>query len=90
MVGASRWYTQLPFLVEAMLAATMGVGIAVAGLMVVRALFLENALNQFYQANLIAKVDYADILFITPWLLLLGVAMSGLTAYLTLRLYVRR
>ncbi|MEQ0608658.1 ABC transporter permease, partial [Mycobacterium tuberculosis] len=35
-------------------------------------------------------VDYADILFITPWLLLLGVAMSGLTAYLTLRLYVRR
>ncbi|COX91721.1 cell division protein FtsX [Mycobacterium tuberculosis] len=68
----------------------MGVGIAVAGLMVVRALFLENALNQFYQANLIAKVDYADILFITPWLLLLGVAMSGLTAYLTLRLYVRR
>ncbi|CFS46644.1 cell division protein FtsX [Mycobacterium tuberculosis] len=73
-----------------MLAATMGVGIAVAGLMVVRALFLENALNQFYQANLIAKVDYADILFITPWLLLLGVAMSGLTAYLTLRLYVRR
>ncbi len=90
LVGASRWYTQLPFLVEAMLAATMGVGIAVAGLMVVRALFLENALNQFYQANLIAKVDYADILFITPWLLLLGVAMSGLTAYLTLRLYVRR
>lgn len=90
LVGASRWYTQLPFLVEAMLAATMGVGIAVAGLMVVRALFLENALNQFYHANLIAKVDYADILFITPWLLLLGVAMSGLTAYLTLRLYVRR
>ncbi len=42
---------QLPFLVEAMLAATMGVGIAMAGLMVVRALFLENALNQFYQAN---------------------------------------
>ncbi|MDG6217737.1 FtsX-like permease family protein, partial [Acinetobacter baumannii] len=79
LFGASRWYTQLPFLVEAMLAATMGVGIAVAGLMVVRALFLENALNQFYQANLIAKVDYADILFITPWLLLLGGAMSGLT-----------
>ena len=32
----------------------------------VRALFLENALNQFYEANLIAKVDYADILYIAP------------------------
>ena len=90
LVGASRWFTQLPFLVEAMVAATAGVAIAVAGLILVRALFLENALNQFYQANLIARIDYADILYIAPWLFLLGVAMSGLTAYGTLRVYVRR
>ncbi|KZS58824.1 cell division protein FtsX [Mycobacterium kansasii] len=90
LVGASRWYTQLPFLVEAMLAATVGVLIAIGGLILVRAMFLENALNQFYQANLIARVDYADILYIAPWLLLLGVAMAGLTAYATLRIYVRR
>jgi cell division transport system permease protein len=90
LVGASRWYTQLPFLVEATLAATLGVTIAIAGLIVVRALFLDNALNQFYQANLIARVDYADILYIAPILLALGVAMSGLTAYATLRIYVRR
>ncbi len=90
LVGASRWYTQLPFLVEAMLAAAIGVVIAIAGLVLVRALFLDNALNQFYQAHLIAKVDYADILYISPWLFLLGVAMAGLTAYATLRLYVRR
>jgi len=90
LVGASRWYTQLPFLVEAMLAAFIGVVIAVAGLIVVRALFLENALKQFYQANLIARIDYADILYIAPILLLVGVAMAGVTAYVTLRLYVRR
>jgi cell division transport system permease protein len=90
LVGASRWYTQLPFLVEAMLAATIGVGIAILGLVVVRWLFLDRALRQFYQANLIAKVDYADILYIAPWLLLLGVAMSGFTAYVTLRIYLRR
>jgi cell division transport system permease protein len=53
-------------------------------------LFLDSALNQFYQANLIARVDYADILYVSPILLLLGVAMSGLTAYATLRLYIRR
>jgi cell division transport system permease protein len=90
LVGASRWYTQLPFLVEAMLAATVGVVIAIVGLIVVRALFLDKALGQFYQAHLIAKVDYADILYISPILLLLGVAMAGLTAYATLRIYVRR
>lgn len=90
LVGASRWYTQLPFLVEAMLAAAIGVAIAVVGLILVRAWFLDNALSQFYQAHLIAKVDYADILYISPWLFLLGVSMAGLTAYATLRLYIRR
>ncbi|BBY41524.1 cell division protein FtsX [Mycobacterium mantenii] len=90
LVGASRWYTQLPFLVEAMLAASIGVAIAVVGLMLVRAVFLDNALSQFYQAHLIAKVDYADILYISPWLFLLGVSMAAMTAYATLRLYIRR
>lgn len=90
LVGASRWYTQLPFLVEAMLAASIGVAIAVLGLMLVRALFLDNALSQFYQAHLIAKVDYADILYISPWLFLLGVSMAAVTGYFTLRLYIRR
>jgi cell division transport system permease protein len=90
LVGASRWYTQLPFLVEAMLAAFLGVLIAIVGLIVVRAMFLEKALDQFYRANLIARIDYADILYIAPILLFVGVAMAGVTAYVTLRLYVRR
>jgi cell division transport system permease protein len=91
LVGASRWYTQLPFLVEAMLAAFIGVVIAIIGLIGVRALFLENALDQFYRANLIAKVDYADVLYFSaPIMLFLGLAMAGVTAYVTLRLYVRR
>ncbi|AFM16361.1 cell division protein [Mycolicibacterium chubuense NBB4] len=90
LVGATRWYTQLPFLLEAMLAALVGVLIAIGGLIAVRALFLESALDQFYQANLIARIDYADILYISPILLAVGVVMAGLASYVTLRLYVRR
>jgi cell division transport system permease protein len=92
LVGASRWYTQLPFLLEATLAALLGVVLAVAGLFFVRAFFLDSALKQFYEANppLIAKVDYLDILYITPYLVLLGVVMAGVTSYATLRVYVRR
>ena len=89
MVGATRWYTQLPFLLEAVLAATIGVVLAILGLIVVRALFLNRALDQFYQANLIARIDYADILYIAPVMFGVGVAMAALTAYVTLRLYVR-
>ncbi|KAA8962849.1 permease-like cell division protein FtsX [Mycobacterium sp.] len=90
LVGASRWYTQLPFLVEAIVAATVGVVIAIVGLILVRQLFLDNALNQFYQAHLIAPVDYADILYISPILLVVGVALAAIAAYATLRIYIRR
>jgi cell division transport system permease protein len=89
MVGATRWYTQLPFLLEAVLAATIGVVLAILGLIVVRALFLDKALDQFYQANLIARIDYADILYIAPVMFGVGVVMAAVTAYVTLRLYVR-
>ncbi|OBG36394.1 cell division protein FtsX [Mycobacterium alsense] len=91
LVGASRWYTQLPFLLEAVLAATVGVIIAVAGLILVRATFLDDVLDQFYHAHLIAQIDWADILYIVaPILLAVGVSMAAVTAYVTLRLYVRR
>jgi dihydrodipicolinate synthase/N-acetylneuraminate lyase len=76
-------------LLEAVLAATIGVVLAILGLIVVRALFLNRALDQFYQANLIARIDYADILYIAPIMFGVGVAMAALTAYVTLRLYVR-
>jgi len=89
MVGATRWYTQLPFLTEAVIAAAIGVVLAIIGLIGVRALFLERALDQFYQANLIARIDYADVLYVSPIMFGVGVAMAAVTAYMTLRLYVR-
>ena len=90
LVGATRWYTQLPFVVEAVVAATAGVIVAIVGLIVARALFLDRALRQFTQAHLIAPVDYADIVYISPWLFLVGVLVAAGTSYVTLRLYVRR
>ena len=91
MVGATRWYTQLPFLLEAMLAAFIGVVIGVVGLILAQVFLLNDALSQFYAANLVAHVDWQDIVFVVaPWMLGVGLAMSGLTAYVTLRLYVRK
>jgi len=89
MVGATRWYTQLPFLTEAVIAAAIGVILAIVGLIGVRALFLERALDQFYRANLIARIDYADVLYVSPIMFGVGVVMAAVTAYVTLRLYVR-
>ena len=90
LVGASRWYTQLPFLVEAMVAALIGVVLAVIGLVLARVMFLNDILEQFTRANLISTVDNLDILYIAPVMAFVGLAMAGVTAYVTLRIYVRR
>ncbi|MFT3900684.1 MAG: permease-like cell division protein FtsX [Gordonia sp. (in: high G+C Gram-positive bacteria)] len=89
LVGATRWYTQLPFLIEAVVAAVIGTVLAVAGLMIGRKYFFDEALNDLYRVNILARVSSADVLFVTPWLLLTGIVLAGATSYVTLRWYVR-
>lgn len=90
LVGATRWYTQLPFLLEAVIAAFIGVLLAIGGLLVVRATILESALSQFTQANLLAPITYTDVFWISLPMAGLGLLLAAATAYVTLRIYVRR
>lgn len=89
LVGATRWYTQLPFLVEAVAAALVGAVLAVVGLFTAKNVFIDDVLADVYDANIVARVSNSDVLFISPVLLLVGVGMAAVTAYVTLRLYVR-
>ena len=89
LVGATRWYTQLPFLLEAVIATLVGSLLAIAGLFGAKALFFDRALQDLYGVNILAKIEISDVLFVAPWLVIIGVVMSSLTAYATLRFYVR-
>src|SRR6476660_2033546 len=44
LVGASRWYTQLPFILEAALAGLLGALLAVIGLILTKVLFVDRTL----------------------------------------------
>lgn len=89
LVGATRWYTQLPFLLEAVVAALIGSVLAIGGLFLAKVLFFDRALNDLYGVNILARITNADVLFISPWLVLGGILLAGVTAYVTLRVYVR-
>jgi cell division transport system permease protein len=89
LVGASRWYTQLPFLLEAVFAAVIGALLAVAGLFAGKSLFFDRALREFYGVNILARITNTDVLLVSPWLILTGALGAAITAYLTLRFYVR-
>jgi cell division transport system permease protein len=89
LVGASRWYTQLPFLLEAVVAGLAGVLVAIGGLFGIKSLFIDDVLAEPIKANIIPPVSGFDIVAISPWLLLVAILISSVTGYATLRLYVR-
>lgn len=89
LVGATRWYTQLPFLLEAVLAAVAGALLAIGALFLGKIFFFDKALGDLYGVNILARITAADVWYVSPWLLLAGVVLAGVTAYGTLRVYVR-
>ncbi|MGB3772396.1 MAG: permease-like cell division protein FtsX [Rhodococcus sp. (in: high G+C Gram-positive bacteria)] len=90
LVGATRWYTQLPFLLEAVVASLVGAILAIAGLFTAKTAFIDSVLDDLYQANILARITTSDVLLVSPFLLLVGVGMATITSYITLRLYVRQ
>ncbi len=90
LVGATRWYTQLPFLLEAVVAGAIGSAVAIGGLVVAKAAFLDDVLRDLYSSNIIGQVTTSDVLFVSPLLAVVGVGLAAITAYVTLRLYVRQ
>ncbi|MFL6145185.1 MAG: permease-like cell division protein FtsX [Labedaea sp.] len=87
LVGATRWYTQLPFLLEAVVTGMVGAVLAVVLLVAFKSLFLDDLLGSL--SNVLGGVTTLDILLVSPWLLLTALAISAVTGYVTLRLYVR-
>jgi cell division transport system permease protein len=89
LVGATRWYTQLPFLIEAVVTGVVGALIAVAGLLAGKYLFVDQLLSGIVANGVVPPVELNDILWVAPILVMIGGGIAAVTGYVTLRLYVR-
>jgi cell division transport system permease protein len=89
LVGASRWYTQLPFILEAAFAGLIGGLLAVVGLVLTKVLFVDQTLKGPIKAGIITGVDWGQIAQTGAIITGAGVALAGIASYVTLRLYVR-
>jgi cell division transport system permease protein len=89
LVGASRWYTQLPFILEAAIAGLIGGLLAVVGLVLTKVLFVDRTLAAPIKAGIITGINWSEIATTGAIITLGGVALAGFASYVTLRLYVR-
>ncbi|MET9002422.1 permease-like cell division protein FtsX [Amycolatopsis sp. Hca4] len=86
LVGATRWYTQLPFLLEAVVAGAVGAVLGIIMLIITKAGFLDSV----FTGDVFPKITMLELLFpVAPILLGVSVVISAITGYVTLRLYVR-
>jgi cell division transport system permease protein len=86
LVGASNFYIQLPFLLEGVIAGLFGWVIAAALLIGVKSLLLNN-LQQYFSYNV--GLSSGDLIEVIVLAMIIGVALCGVTAFVTLRRYLR-
>ncbi len=89
LVGASRWMTQLPFLIEAIIGAAVGGILAIVAVWAGKHYLLNVLLKNSVDNQVIPNLTTNDVLVAGGAALIAGIVLAAATAYTTLRLYVR-
>ena len=89
LVGASRWMTELPFMLEAVFSTVVGGLLALGAISVGKVFILDNVFHAQTQRSVIPNLDANDVLIAGGGGLAVGIVLSAVTAFATLRLLVK-
>lgn len=87
LVGASNWFIQAPFVLEAVFAAVLGSVLAWVMLVVGKIVLIDGKLAAL--TDLLLPVSWGNINLMLPILAGVGSVVSAVTAWVTLRFYIR-
>lgn len=87
LVGASNWFIQAPFVLEAVVAGLIGSILAFALLSLFKWLLLDGSLRDL--TNLLTQIEWSSVLLMFPVMAGVGCLVSAITAWVTLRFYLR-
>ena len=87
LVGASSLYIQLPFLMEALVAAVVGVALAAGSIMVFMWVVIYGMLRP--TSNIVAWVDWGDGVLAVAWIALIGLALTLIPTLVMTRKYLK-
>jgi cell division transport system permease protein len=89
LVGASSFYIQMPFIMEAALAGFVGGVLACAMLLAGRYFLIDGGLALSQKITLINFLGWADVVRVLPLVLAIGVLMPAVAAFIALRKYLK-
>jgi len=88
LVGASNWFIQAPFVLEAMFAGIIGALIASAAMIAGKIFLVDGSLSAL--ASLLTPVPWSRIYLMIPIIVAIGALISGVTGWVTLRFYIKK
>jgi cell division transport system permease protein len=89
LVGASRWMTELPFMLETVIATAVGGILALVSIWVGEHIVLDEVFKGPTENGVIPNLTTNDVLKAGGVGLIVGILLAGVTAFATLRLRVR-
>ena len=87
LVGASNWFIQAPFVLEAVVAGLFGSILGLLALIAVKVLAAGSSMAAL--EGLITPISWSDIFLTFPLMAAVGGVVSAVTAWVTLRFYLR-
>ncbi len=87
LVGASSLYIQLPFLMESLVAALIGVGLAAGSILLFMWLVIYHTLRP--TSNIVAWIDWGDGVLAVGWIALIGLALTLVPTLVMTRKYLK-
>ncbi|MGN6608345.1 MAG: permease-like cell division protein FtsX [Jatrophihabitans sp.] len=89
LVGASRWMTELPFILETVFSTILGAVLSYAGLLLVIRWVLGGVFGTQTSRGVIPDISGSAVLEASTYGLGLGIVLAIVTSFLTLRLRVK-
>ncbi len=87
LVGASNWFIQAPFVLEAVVAGLVGSLLGLGALVALKKFLFDDALSALQ--GLFAPVSWGEVFLTFPMMAGVGGLISAVTAWVTLRFYLR-
>ncbi|RKN49614.1 permease-like cell division protein FtsX [Micromonospora endolithica] len=87
LVGASNWFIQAPFVLEAVVAGLIGSVVGLFALIGLKKFLFDGALSALQ--GLFAPVSWGEVFVTFPVMAGVGALISAVTAWVTLRFYLR-
>ncbi|MFE5484629.1 permease-like cell division protein FtsX [Streptomyces sp. NPDC056527] len=89
LVGASSFYIQMPFIMEAAFAGLLGGAVACIMLLVGRYFLIDHGIALAEKMQLVNFIGWDAVLSVLPLVLVIGLLMPSLAAFVALRKYLK-